>query len=210
MTGAIVLCGGRSRRMGQPKAWLPFGPEVLLQRVVRILRDQVGPVVVVASADQNLPILPESVVVARDVIADQGPLHGLATGLRAIPPKTELVYLTATDAPFLQPGWIGRLVELIGPADLAIPANEVLCYPLAAVYRAGPTRIEADNLLAQGHRRLLDLTGRLRTIRVDPEDLRAIDPDLETLENLNTIEEYEQALRSRDRDRSERARRSDA
>ena len=33
--GAVVLCGGESRRMGQPKAWLPFGPERMLQRVVR-------------------------------------------------------------------------------------------------------------------------------------------------------------------------------
>jgi len=29
--GAVVLCGGQSRRMGRPKAWLPFGPELLLQ-----------------------------------------------------------------------------------------------------------------------------------------------------------------------------------
>ena len=32
---AIVLCGGRSSRMGTPKALLPFGPELMLQRVVR-------------------------------------------------------------------------------------------------------------------------------------------------------------------------------
>ena len=34
--GAVVLCGGESRRMGRPKAWLPFGPERMLQRVVRL------------------------------------------------------------------------------------------------------------------------------------------------------------------------------
>ena len=33
----IVLCGGQSKRMGQPKAWLPFGGEFMLARVVRLL-----------------------------------------------------------------------------------------------------------------------------------------------------------------------------
>ena len=42
--GGIVLCGGRSSRMGRPKAWLPFGDELMLPRVVRILREVVEPV----------------------------------------------------------------------------------------------------------------------------------------------------------------------
>ena len=47
--GGIVLCGGESRRMGRDKASLPFGPETLLQRVVRQLASQVFPIVVVAA-----------------------------------------------------------------------------------------------------------------------------------------------------------------
>ena len=39
---AIVLCGGRSRRMGRDKASLPFGTETLLERVVRIVSEVVG------------------------------------------------------------------------------------------------------------------------------------------------------------------------
>ena len=41
--GGIVLCGGRSRRMGRPKAWLPFAGEVMLPRVVRLLSEVVAP-----------------------------------------------------------------------------------------------------------------------------------------------------------------------
>ena len=58
-TGGIVLCGGRSSRMGRPKAWLPFGGELMLPRIVRILREVVEPVVVVAASDQEVPPLPE-------------------------------------------------------------------------------------------------------------------------------------------------------
>ena len=34
--GGIVLCGGKSTRMGRDKATLPFGPELMLERVVRL------------------------------------------------------------------------------------------------------------------------------------------------------------------------------
>ena len=67
--------------MGRPKAWLPFGDEVLLQRVVRILQTVFDPIVVVAAPDQELPVLPDSVVVARDDREYLGPLNGLAVGL---------------------------------------------------------------------------------------------------------------------------------
>ena len=64
--GGIVLCGGHSKRMGQSKAWLPFGKERMLQRVVRILGAVVQPVIVVAAPNQDLPGLSTTVsVVAR-------------------------------------------------------------------------------------------------------------------------------------------------
>src|SRR5438552_9005872 len=105
--GALVLCGGQSRRMGQPKAWLPFGPERMLQRVVRLVGEAVGPIVVVAAPGQDLPPLPDAVTIVRDPISGRGPLQGLAAGLAALPEAVELAYATATDVPFLEPAWIG-------------------------------------------------------------------------------------------------------
>ena len=64
--GGIVLCGGKSTRMGVPKATLPFGPETMLQRVVRLLGTVVSPIVVVAAREQSLPQLPDGVMVAHD------------------------------------------------------------------------------------------------------------------------------------------------
>ena len=50
MTNAgIILCGGRSTRMGRDKATLPFGPELMLQRVVRLLGEAVQRIVIVAA-----------------------------------------------------------------------------------------------------------------------------------------------------------------
>ncbi len=70
ISGGVVLCGGKSTRMGTSKALLPFGPETMLQRVVRIVGDVVSPIVVVAAVDQILPDLPPAVIVTRDEARD--------------------------------------------------------------------------------------------------------------------------------------------
>jgi molybdopterin-guanine dinucleotide biosynthesis protein A len=193
--GAIVLCGGLSRRMGRPKAWLPFGPEVMLQRVVRLLGEVAGPIVVVAAPGQEVPELPGSVAIVRDFVSDRGPLQGLAAGLAALPEEVELAYATATDVPFLRPAWVTRLVELIGDHDLAIPEIGGYLHPLAALYRRRTVLPAVEGLLAGGRLRPVFLLEVLRALQVDSPTMGLVDPDLDTLRNLNTPEEYDRALR---------------
>jgi molybdopterin-guanine dinucleotide biosynthesis protein A len=192
--GAIVLCGGQSRRMGRPKAWLPFGPEVMLQRVVRLLGQVTGPIVVVAAPDQDVPGLPERIAIVRDPVSNRGPLQGLGAGLAALPDDVDLVYATATDVPFLKPAWITRLVELIGDRDLAIPEIGGYLHPLAALYRRQAALPAVESLLSENRLRPVFLLEVLDSLRVSSEMMGAVDPELATLRNLNTPEDYRRAL----------------
>jgi molybdenum cofactor guanylyltransferase len=192
--GAIVLCGGQSRRMGRPKAWLPFGPERMLQRVVRRVGRAVGPIVVVAAPGQELPELAAGVALVRDPIPDRGPLQGLAAGLAALPDAVELAYATATDVPFLEPAWIGRLADLIGEDDIAIPFVAGYHHPLAALYRRATVLPAVGSLLVADRLRPASLLEAVRARVVPAEDLAVVDPGLRTLRNLNTPEEYREAL----------------
>ena len=193
--GAIVLCGGMSRRMGRPKALLPFGDgEVLLQRVVRLVGEVASPVVVVATPGQQLPPLPSSVILARDPIPGRGPLQGIAAGLAALPSDSRYAYAMATDAPFLQAEWVRLLRRRIGEADLAIPFAGGYPHPLSALYRrAGVTGPIAD-LLAADRLRPSDLVEAVHAVVLTEDELRPADPALMTLRNLNTIAEYDDAL----------------
>jgi molybdopterin-guanine dinucleotide biosynthesis protein A len=193
--GALILCGGQSRRMGQPKAWLPFGPEVLIQRVTRRVAEACDPIVVVAAPDQDLPTLPGSVTVVRDPISFRGPLQGLSSGLSALPPTVELAFATATDVPFLHPSWITRLAELIGDHDLAVPHVDGFHHPLASLYRRATVLPAVATLLAADRLRPVFLMEALRTRVVTADELRPVDHDLATLRNLNTPDDYRQALR---------------
>lgn len=191
---AVILCGGRSRRMGRPKAWLPFGPEFLLTRVVRLVRQVAGPVVVVAAQDQELPALPSEVTLVRDAVADRGPLQGLAAGLAALPDGVEWAYATSTDAPFLQPAWIEALAARTEGVDLVLPEIGGFPQPLAALYRVPAVRPTIDRLLAADRLRPFFLAQEVRTRTLQEQDLRDADPGFATLRNLNTPEDYQEAL----------------
>jgi molybdopterin-guanine dinucleotide biosynthesis protein A len=180
--------------MGRPKAWLPFGPELMLQRVVRLVGTVAEPIVVVAAQAQDLPELPAEVSIVRDQVAGRGPLQGLAAGFAALGDEVDLVYATGTDVPFLEPRWIIHLSKLIGEADLVIPSIGDYFHPLAALYRkqAALTAIEA--LLAQNRLRTQLLVEAVKTRVVLEPEMRAVDPELGTLRNLNHPDDYERAL----------------
>ena len=198
--GGVVLCGGRSSRMGTPKAWLDFGGEVLLQRVVRRVAEIAAPVVVVAAPGQDVPPLPAEIAIVRDAIEGRGPLQGIAAGLEALAGHADAAFVSSTDAPFLHPALIRRLAALRGDAyDIAVPRAQGHFHPLCAVY--GMNALEEINaLLAADKRRPFFLFERMRTIvsdeallLADPV-LAAADPGLRSLRNVNTPEEYAAAL----------------
>ena len=209
--GAIVLCGGDSRRMGQDKALMPFGAESMLQRTVRIVGKVVPPqnVVVVAGADQELPALPADTRIVRDGERSRGPLPALLLGLCTLPRLTDAAFVAGCDAPLLKSElveWLlKRLAQLhdpaaVSPVDAIVPSERQCLHALCAAYRrtcrvaiAAAARIGEQSL--QGV-----ITSRLINAELVPVDaLRSADPNLDSLVNCNTPQEYETAPPRRSR-----------
>jgi molybdopterin-guanine dinucleotide biosynthesis protein A len=193
LVGGLVLCGGQSRRMGRSKAWLPFGEETMLQRVVRLLGQAVAPLVVVAAPGQDLPSLPSGVIIVRDEETGRGPLEGLAAGLPALRGQADAAYVSSCDVPFLKPAFVHRLIELLGEAAICVPHVGQYHHPLAAVYRL--TVAEAVmKLLSENRLRPFFLYEAVATRVVTASELMDVDPGFRTLRNLNNPEDYEAAL----------------
>lgn len=191
---AIVLCGGRSSRMGAAKAWLPFGPETMLARVVRIVSEACAPIVLVAAEGQDLPPLDPQlpVIVRRDRAAGRGPLEGLAVGLEAVA-DADAAYATSCDVPLLRADFIHRVAELLGPNEIAVPRTEGYQHPLAAVYRPR-IRPVVEMLLAADRLRPVFLFAEVATREIADAELRGVDPHLDSLWNLNHPADYLAAL----------------
>jgi molybdopterin-guanine dinucleotide biosynthesis protein A len=85
------------------------------------------------------------------------------------------------------------MIALLGDHDIAVMEIDGFTHPLSAVYRRH-TLPHIESLLAENKLRPVFLFDIMRTRRVKPEEMVAVDPQLRTLRNLNTREDYLAAL----------------
>lgn len=199
VVGAVVLAGGRSSRMGAPKASLEWHGSTLLRHVVGLVgRGVDGPVVVVRSPGQQLPALPSAVEVVQDDVEGRGPLQGIAAGLGALEHRVDAAFVCATDLPFLHPTFVRRVGRALDAADVALPVVGGFRQPLAAAYRTGlagrarallaEDRGRASFLMEGSAVQVLDEAALLADAR-----LRAADPELRSVLGVNNPAAYAEA-----------------
>ena len=202
---AIVLAGGRSVRFGRDKLAEPLDGRALLHHAIEAVRSvEEGIEVVVVAAPGATPDLPAGVRLVHDADAFEGPLAGLATGLRAIASGTDRVLLVGGDMPTLQPAVLRLLASRLTVAssaglvlledDSGDPGagpggSRAGVRPLPAAMRRDAGLVAAEALLASGERRLRSLAGRLVTDVVASEAWRVLDPAASTLRDVDSPED---------------------
>ena len=203
-SAGIVLAGGRSSRMGTPKAALEWHGSTLLRRTVGIIaRATDGPVVVVRAPGQELPALPAETEVVDDPQEGLGPVQGLAAGLAALTGRAEVAFVSSTDMPFLHPAFVRRVLRAVQEegADVGLPVARGYPQPLAASYSVALAPVAAK-LVAGERLRPAFLFEECEVERLDETALladpvlAALDPGLESVVNVNEPGDY-QAARER-------------
>jgi molybdopterin-guanine dinucleotide biosynthesis protein A len=185
--------------MGTPKAALEWHGSTLLYRTAGIVaRATGGPVVVVRAPGQDLPELPAGIVVADDPHEGKGPVQGIAAGLTALTGLAGVAFVSSTDMPFLHPAFIRRVLRVLDDSagtDVALPVARGYRQPLAAAYRVSLAGA-AERLVTEDRLRPAYLFAECRVQTLDAAALKrdpalaALDPDLDSVLNVNTPADY--------------------
>ena len=192
---AILLAGGRSKRMGTDKALLPLpslGQVSFLQHLTQVMLDECKELVVVArdrlQADAYAQHVLLSARIIIDDVPDYGPLMGLYSGLRAV--EASHAFVCAVDTPLLQPSLLAFLAAQSYHDHLIVPVVANLPQVLLALYPRTLLPLIEEQLQA-GRRDPRSLLELAPTRYISEEQLRVVDPDLRSFLNVNTPEELQ-------------------
>jgi molybdopterin-guanine dinucleotide biosynthesis protein A len=196
---AVVLAGGRSTRFGdEDKAVADLAGTPMIRRVV----DRVAPAVdavVINCRPAQVPAIREAldgaavpVSFAEDDYPDEGPMAGMATGLRAV--ETAYAFVVACDMPFVEAGFVEYLFERAADHDAAVPRPDQWFETTHAVYRAAAMADACEAALEAGKERIVAPLFDLDVVVVDAEAVREHGHP-RTFENCNTREDFVDAER---------------
>jgi len=193
MWGALILAGGKSKRIKENKALIRLGDKPLLLYVIEKIRELTQETVVVVGKNDNLAdyrsFLPPSVTILKDTVTGMGPLAGILTGMQNM--RSEYAVVLPCDSPFIKREVLTYLFRMVQGADAAIPRwPNGNIEPLHAVYRVSAAIPAAKAALERRELFILDMIKRLnRVVYVDTEEIRKIDEELMTFFNINTQED---------------------
>jgi molybdopterin-guanine dinucleotide biosynthesis protein A len=191
--GAVILRGGKSSRMGMDKSQLVLQGNTLLDHVIRRVSRVAFPLVIAGDAPMKTGENWPAVTFVCDERPNSGPMEGIRVGLHELGSQVEFAFVTSCDVPLIEPRLIAQLFKLIENRQLVVPVQGSRVYGLTAIYR---TEIadEIGNLVKRRQLRVQELVKRFDTLQVDVEDLRKLDPQLNSFTNINDPEDYQRLL----------------
>jgi molybdopterin-guanine dinucleotide biosynthesis protein A len=179
-----ILIGGRSRRMGHPKALIPIENTTLLERTVGIARGISDDILLIGRPAFTLPQSLSSLEVVPDRHADPGPIGGLLALLAQRPGHACI--LLACDMPYIRKSLLRRLSDAEGEFDAAVcrtrdPAAESQgrWHPCCGLYRASSLPIIESAIAARRY----EMNALLAELRVLPIELTG--GEVRAVENWN-------------------------
>ena len=183
---AIILAGGKSKRMGGDKALLQVSGLRLIEKIARDIEPYFQEIIIITSINsvEMYRFLPFPVVTDKE--KDQGPLMGLLTGLHASKYPTNFVM--ACDIPEMNVFFLQKMMAFASAFDIVVPkTGENMFEPLFAFYHKRVIPY-IERLLDNGVRKITKLFPlcRVKYISLEGE---------EWFFNLNTDEDYERYLK---------------
>ncbi len=192
---AIILAGGRSSRMGRPKAELPFAVGTMLDYIVAEMLRAFDELVVAVAEPKRFAWEGYGARSIEDRDSYSGPVAALEHALREI--EFDRAFVCSCDVPFVNGDLARRLCEMLGDDDVLIPQVEGKLQMLHAVYRKECAKTLAA-MRKNRESRLHEIVNFAKARIVPEDEIRALDPELLSFFNVNTPEDYQRALKLMD------------
>ncbi|MGR3175702.1 MAG: molybdenum cofactor guanylyltransferase [Candidatus Scalindua sp.] len=183
---AVILAGGKSRRMGSNKAFLKLKGKTFIERQIELLREMFDEIFISANTPSEYKYL--NLPVFKDIYPEKGPLGGIYTSL--VNSSSFYTFMLACDMPFVESGLIKHLKGFTKEYDVVVPKSERGLEPLHAFYSKNcidpiKRELDADNL------RIISFFPHVKVKIVELESLTSPDSFKNSIKNLNTRNEYE-------------------
>jgi len=175
--------------MGIDKSRLVFRGKTFLEQVITQVSQICAPVVVVGDIDFSLHALPPNVLLDCDKDPNKGPLEGIRVGLERLSSQVEFAFVTSCDVPLLHPDLVRYLYGKIEGANAVVPVDGDRVFGMTAIYRT-ELHTEIGKRIAANQLRVSELANALNAIQTGMEAIRLIDPDLDSMTNINSKGDY--------------------
>jgi molybdopterin-guanine dinucleotide biosynthesis protein A len=191
MRTLVIQAGGKSRRMGQNKALMPFCGEPLIERVLRRTSGLADEYFITTDLLGKLEYL--GLPLITDILPGNGALGGLYTAL-ATAANSEMI-VVACDMPFVNPRLLLAECDLMSftQTDAVIPVSPFGNEPFHAVYRRENCLTAVQRALDAGQLHLSSWLSEVQVRKMTLDEVAVYDPDFHAFINVNTPLEFRRA-----------------
>jgi molybdopterin-guanine dinucleotide biosynthesis protein A len=185
MTG-VILAGGQNTRFPTLKAFINIEGSPIIERNLKLLKELFDEVLISTNMPERYFYLGAPLI--GDVLSSEGPMSGIYSAL--LNAKSDCVFVTACDMPFIKKELISLIRERCGGADAVIPVYNNEPQPLFGVYCKTALPYIEEGIINKKTtlKRFLD---NIKTAYIGEADIRKIDPEGMSFVNINTLEDYE-------------------
>lgn len=194
MKSIIILCGGRSRRMGRDKGSMLLKGKPMVLHVLDAISDVADEIILVLRETQqikdykNLLEPYESLKIVEDKIKDKGPLVGILTGLSNI--NSEYAQILPCDSPFISKNFVLKMFETMETDnfDAVVPIwNDGHIEPLHSIYKKKTINVIEDLIKKE----IKDVNSLIRNLNVKYVDVEKLDKTTLSFKNINAIKDID-------------------
>lgn len=185
----LILSGGKSKRMGRPKAFLPYEGSTVIGHIVREIKDLFNEVFIVANEVESFEDL--GVDVVKDILPHRGPLGGILSGLMTS--SNHYAFVMACDMPLIDKRLVRELVSRRQDNDVVVLSHPQGIEPLFGVYSKNCIKPLEESLFA-GNLSVQDFLSGLKAgiyeWMPERQDAEALPPFF----NINTPQDYSRVI----------------